>query len=70
MEDEALDLEYKNCEPLYAPITKGDIVVFMENFTPGRKNIEINLLAGENSNKVNFFSGFIKFLDYFLYKEV
>ena len=62
-------VEYKYSEPLYAPITKGDIVGSMEIVIPGRKNIEINLLAGENINKVNFFSGFIKSLDYFLYKD-
>ena len=61
--------EYKYSEPLYAPITKGDIVGSMEIVIPGRKNIEINLLAGENINKVNFFSGFIKSFDYFLYKD-
>ena len=62
-------VEYKYSEPLYAPITKGDIIGSMEIVIPGRKNIEINLLAGENINKVNFFSGFIKSLDYFLYKD-
>ena len=62
-------VEYKYSEPLYAPITKGDIVGSMEIVIPGRKNIEINLLAGENINKVNFFSGFIKSFDYFLYKD-
>jgi D-alanyl-D-alanine carboxypeptidase len=54
---------------LFAPINKGDIVGSMEIVIPGRKNIEINLLAGENINKVNFFSGFIKSFDYFLYKD-
>ena len=62
-------VEYKYSEPLYAPITKGDIVGSMEIVVPGRENIEINLLAGENINKVNFFSGFIKSFDYFLYKD-
>ena len=62
-------VEYKYSEPLYAPITKGDIVGSMEVVIPGRKNIEINLLAGENINKVNFFTGFIKSFDYFLYKD-
>ena len=62
-------VEYKYSEPLYAPITKGDIVGSMEIVIPGRKNIEINLLAGENIDKVNFFSGFIKSFDYFLYKD-
>ena len=62
-------VEYKYSEPLYAPITKGDIVGSMEIVIPGRNNIEINLLAGENINKVNFFSGFIKSFDYFLYKD-
>ena len=62
-------VEYKYSEPLYAPITKGDIVGSIEIIIPGRKNIEINLLAGENINKVNFFSGFIKSFDYFLYKD-
>ena len=62
-------VEYKYSEPLYAPITKGDIVGSMEIVVPGRKNIEINLLAGENINKVDFFSGFIKSFDYFLYKD-
>ena len=62
-------IEYKYSEPLYAPITKGDIVGSIEIIIPGRKNIEINLLAGENINKVNFFSGFIKSFDYFLYKD-
>ena len=62
-------VEYKYSEPLYAPITKGDIVGSMEIVIPGRKNIEINLLAGENINKVNFFTGFIKSFDYFLYKD-
>ena len=61
--------EYKYSEPLFAPINKGDIVGSMEIVIPGRKNIEINLLAGENINKVNFFSGFIKSFDYFLYKD-
>ena len=54
---------------MFAPINKGDIVGSMEIVIPGRKNIEINLLAGENINKVNFFSGFIKSFDYFLYKD-
>ena len=62
-------VEYKYSEPLYAPITKGDIVGSMEIVVPGRENIEINLLAGENINKVNFFTGFIKSFDYFLYKD-
>jgi len=62
-------VEYKYSEPLFAPINKGDIVGSMEIVIPGRKNIEINLLAGENINKVNFFSGFIKSFDYFLYKD-
>ena len=62
-------VEYKYSEPLYAPITKGNIVGSIEIVIPGRKNIEINLLAGENINKVNFFSGFIKSFDYFLYKD-
>ena len=65
----SIRVEYKYSEPLYAPITKGDIVGSMEIVIPGRNNIEINLLAGENINKVNFFSGFIKSLDYFLYKD-
>jgi len=62
-------VEYKYSEPLYAPVNKGDVVGSMEIVIPGRKNIEINLLAGENINKVNFFSGFIKSFDYFLYKD-
>ena len=62
-------VEYKYSEPLYAPITKGDIVGSMKVIIPGRKSIELNLLAGENINKVNFFSGFIKSFDYFLYKD-
>ena len=62
-------VEYKYSEPLYAPITKGDIIGSIEIVIPGRKNIDINLLAGENINKVNFFSGFIKSFDYFLYKD-
>ena len=62
-------VEYKYSEPLYAPITKGDIVGSMEIVVPGRENIEINLLAGENINKVDFFTGFIKSFDYFLYKD-
>ena len=62
-------VEYKYSEPLYAPITKGDIIGSMEIIIPGRKNIEINLLAGENINKVDFFTGFIKSFDYFLYKD-
>ena len=62
-------VEYKYSEPLYAPITKGDIIGSMEIVIPGRKNIEINLLAGENINKVDFFTGFIKSFDYFLYKD-
>ena len=62
-------VEYKYSEPLYAPITKGDIVGSMKVIIPGRKSIELNLLAGENINKVNFFSGFIKSFYYFLYKD-
>ena len=62
-------IEYKYFEPLYAPINKGDIVGSMKVIIPGRKNIELNLFAGENINKVNFFSGFIKSFDYFLYKD-
>ena len=65
----AIRVEYKYSEPLFAPINKGDIVGSMEIVIPGRKNIEINLLAGENITKVNFFSGFIKSFDYFLYKD-
>ena len=65
----AIRVEYKYSEPLFAPINKGDIVGSMEIVIPGRKNIEINLLAGENINKVNFFTGFIKSFDYFLYKD-
>ena len=62
-------VEYKYSEPLYAPVNKGDVVGSMEIVIPGRKNIEINLLAGENINKVNFFSSLIKSFDYFLYKD-
>jgi len=62
-------VEYKYSEPLYAPVIKGDVVGSMEIVIPGRKNIEINLLAGENINKVNFFSSLIKSFDYFLYKD-
>jgi len=64
----SIRVEYRYSEPLYAPIIKGDAVGTMEVIIPGRKNIELNLLAGENINKVNFFSGFIKSFDYFLYK--
>ncbi len=65
----SIRVEYRYSEPLYAPIIKGDAVGTMEVIIPGRKNIELNLLAGENINKVNFFSGFIKSFDYFLYKD-
>ena len=65
----SIRVEYRYSEPLYAPIIKGDVVGTMEVIIPGRKNIELNLLAGENINKVNFFSGFIKSFDYFLYKD-
>ena len=64
-----INVEYKYNEPIYAPIFKGDIVGSIDIIIPGRKNIKLDLLAGEDVKQVNFFTGFIRSLDYFLYKD-
>jgi len=64
-----INVEYKYNEPIYAPIFKGDIVGSIDIIIPGRKNIKLDLLAGEDVSHVNFFTGFIRSLDYFLYKD-
>ena len=50
-------------------IFKGDVVGSIDIIIPGRKNIKLDLLAGEDISHVNFFTGFIRSLDYFLYKD-
>ena len=64
-----INVEYKYNEPIYAPIFKGDVVGSIDIIIPGRKNIKLDLLAGEDIKQVNFFTGFIRSLDYFLYKD-
>ena len=64
-----INVEYKYNEPIYAPIFKGDVVGSIDIIIPGRKNIKLDLLAGEDVKQVNFFTGFIRSLDYFLYKD-
>ena len=64
-----IKVEYKYIEPIYAPINKGEIIGSINILIPGKKNIEFNLVAGENSEQVNFFSGFIKSLDYLLLED-
>ena len=64
-----INVEYKYNEPIYAPIFKGDVVGSIDIIIPGRKNIKLDLLAGEDISHVNFFTGFIRSLDYFLYKD-
>ena len=64
-----INVEYKYNEPIYAPIFKGDVVGSLDVIIPGRKNIKLDLLAGEDVSHVNFFTGFIRSLDYFLYKD-
>ena len=64
-----INVEYKYNEPIYAPIFKGDVVGSIDIIVPGRKNIKLDLLAGEDVKQVNFFTGFIRSLDYFLYKD-
>ncbi|MED5273245.1 MAG: D-alanyl-D-alanine carboxypeptidase family protein [Pseudomonadota bacterium] len=64
-----INVEYKYNEPIYAPIFKGDVVGSIDIIIPGRKNIKLDLLAGEDVKQVNFFTGFIRSLDYFLYED-
>ena len=64
-----INVEYKYNEPIYAPIFKGNVVGSIDIIIPGRKNIKLDLLAGEDIKQVNFFTGFIRSLDYFLYKD-
>ncbi len=64
-----INVEYRYNEPIYAPIFKGDVVGSIDIIIPGRKNIKLDLLAGEDISHVNFFTGFIRSLDYFLYKD-
>ena len=64
-----INVEYKYNEPIYAPIFKGDVVGSIDIIIPGRKNIKLDLLAGEDVKQVNFFAGFIRSLDYFLYED-
>ena len=64
-----INVEYKYNEPIYAPIFKGDVVGSINIIIPGRKNIKLDLLAGEDVKQVNFFTGFIRSIDYFLYKD-
>ncbi len=64
-----INVEYKYNEPIYAPIFKGNVVGSIDIIIPGRKNIKLDLLAGEDVKQVNFFTGFIRSLDYFLYKD-
>ena len=64
-----INVEYKYNEPIYAPIFKGDVVGSLDIIIPGRKKIKLDLLAGEDVKQVNFFTGFIRSLDYFLYKD-
>ncbi|MED5254193.1 MAG: D-alanyl-D-alanine carboxypeptidase family protein [Pseudomonadota bacterium] len=64
-----INVEYRYNEPIYAPIFKGDVVGSLDIIIPGRKKIKLDLLAGEDVKQVNFFTGFIRSLDYFLYKD-
>ena len=64
-----INVEYKYNEPIYAPIFKGDVVGSIDIIIPGRKNIKLDLLAGEDVKQINFFTGFIRSIDYFLYKD-
>tara|TARA_B100000212_G_scaffold342539_1_gene330410 strand:+ start:1897 stop:3036 length:1140 start_codon:yes stop_codon:yes gene_type:complete len=65
----AIKVEYKFIEPLYAPVNKGEIIGSINIFIPGKKNTKLNLLAGDDSEKVNFFSGFMRSFDYLLFKD-
>ena len=64
-----INVEYKYNEPIYAPIFKGNVVGSIDIIIPGRKNIKLDLLAGEDVKQINFFTGFIRSIDYFLYKD-
>ncbi len=64
-----IKVEYKYNEPIYAPIFKGDVVGSLDIIIQGRKNIKLDLLAGEDVSHVNFLNSFVRSLDYLLYKN-
>ena len=64
-----LKVEYSFREPLIAPINKDEIIGEIKIIIPNNDSLLMPLRAGEDVKKVNFFSGFIKSLDYFLYRN-
>ena len=64
-----LRIEYSFKEPIIAPVNKGDVIGEVLIIIPNRENVLLPLYAGEDVSKVNFFSGFIQSLDYFLYRD-
>ena len=64
-----LRIEYSFEEPIIAPVNKGDVIGEALIIIPNRENVLLPLYAGEDVSKVNFFTGFIQSLDYFLYRD-
>jgi len=64
-----LKVEYSFREPLIAPINRDEIIGEIKIIIPNNDSILLPLHAGEDVKKVNFFSGFIKSLDYFLFRN-
>ena len=64
-----LKAEYTFREPLIAPINRDEIIGEIKIIIPNNDSILLPLHAGEDVKKVNFFSSFIKSLDYFLYRN-
>jgi len=64
-----LKVEYSFREPLIAPINKDKVIGEIKIIIPNNDSILLPLHVGEEVKKVNFFSGFIKSLDYFLYRN-
>ena len=65
----ALRVEYRFKEPIIAPVDKGDIIGEALIVLPNRENVLLPLYSGEDVSKVNFFTGFIQSIDYFLYRD-
>jgi len=65
----AMRVEYRFKEPIIAPVDKGDVIGEALIVLPNRENVLLPLYAGEDVSKVNFFTGFIQSLDYFLYRD-
>jgi len=64
-----LKVEYSFRESLIAPINRDEIIGEIKIIIPNNDSILLPLHAGEDVKKVNFFSGFIKSLDYFLFRN-